>query len=260
MSNDSFISKIAYDRYTKQLEAEVLAGPMPKHMGIIMDGNRRYAKEILKTDNTNEGHVKGKDKLREVLEWNLKTNVKALTVYAFSTENFSREEEEVDFLMKLITDMMHETADDELTHKHHVRVRMIGDRSLIPGELLKAVEEVEERTKDYDDFHLNVAIAYSGRNEIVKAVKEISQKIKEGSMSIDDIDENMFSSYLYTKDDPDLDLVIRTSGEVRISNFLIWQLAYSELYFTDVYWPGFRYIDYLRAIREYQHRARRYGV
>lgn len=260
MSQDGFISKIAYNQYTKQLEAEVLAGPMPKHVGVIMDGNRRYAKEILGTNDTNQGHIKGKDKLREVLEWNFKTKIKTLTVFAFSTENFSRKQDEVDFLMDLISEMMHETANDEITHKHHVRVRMIGDRSIIPEKLLKAVEEVEEKTKGYDDYHLNVAIAYSGRNEILNAVKEIANKVKDGNMKLEDINEEMFSDHLYTKDEPDLDLVIRTSGEVRISNFLIWQLAYSELYFTDVYWPGFRYIDYLRAIREYQHRVRRYGV
>lgn len=257
---DGFISKVAYNRYTKQLENEVLEGPVPKHMGIIMDGNRRYAKEVLKTNDTNEGHIKGKDKLREVMEWNFKTKIKSLTVFAFSTENFSRGQDEVDFLMDLIRKMMLETAADELTHKHKVRVRMIGDRTIIPDELLRAVEEVEEKTKDYDDFHLNVAIAYSGRHEIVNAVRGIAENVRDGKMGIDEINEDLFANYLYTKDEPDLDLVIRTSGEIRISNFLLWQLAYSELYFSDVYWPGFRYIDYLRAIREYQRRTRRYGV
>lgn len=254
------LTKAAYNKYTKDLETEVMAGPMPKHMGIIMDGNRRYAREVLKTDDVNQGHFLGKEKLREVIEWNLKTKIKVVTLYAFSTENFTRNENEVNFLLNLLSEMMREVGINELTHKYKVRVRMIGDKSLIPDYLRDAVEEVEEKTKDYDDYHLNIAIAYSGRHEILEAVKGIATKVKDGEMEIDDINEKLFSSHLYTKDEPDLDLVIRTSGEIRISNFLLWQLAYSELYFTDVYWPGFRYIDYLRALREFQRRTRRYGT
>ena len=254
------LANTAYSTYEGKLEKEVFASPVPRHVAIIMDGNRRYAREVLKAENTNKGHEMGKDKLKEVLEWCIKTDVKVLTVYAFSTENFSREEEEVDFLLNLIKEMMFSLGDDERIHKNKVRVKMIGDRSIIPDELREAVEYAESKTKDYSDYHFNVAVAYGGRQEIINAVKRVAQMVKDGEMEVEDITEDSISGNMYTSDDPDPDLVLRTSGEFRLSNFLIWQLAYSELYFTDIYWPGFRYIDFLRAIRSYQQRNRRYGT
>ena len=254
------LTNTAYSTYEGKLEKEVLALPVPRHVAIIMDGNRRYAREVLKAENTNKGHEMGKDKLKEVLEWCIKTDVKVLTVYAFSTENFSREEEEVDFLLKLIKDMMFSLGDDDRIHKNKVRVKMIGDRSIIPDDLKEAVEYAEGKTKDYDSYHFNVAVAYGGRQEIINAVKRVAQQVKDGEIDVEDITEDSISVNMYTSDDPDPDLVLRTSGEFRLSNFLIWQMAYSELYFTDIYWPGFRYIDFLRAIRSYQQRNRRYGT
>ena len=254
------LANTAYSTYETKLEKEVLALPVPKHVAIIMDGNRRYAREVLKAENTNKGHEMGKDKLKEVLEWCIKTDVKVLTVYAFSTENFSREEEEVDFLLNLIKEMMFSLGDDERIHKNKVRVKMIGDRSIIPDELREAVEYAESKTKDYTDYHFNVAVAYGGRQEIINAVKRVAQSVKDGEIDVEDITEESISVNMYTSDDPDPDLVLRTSGEFRLSNFLIWQMAYSELYFTDIYWPGFRYIDFLRAIRSFQQRNRRYGI
>ncbi|WP_400201820.1 polyprenyl diphosphate synthase [Candidatus Methanarcanum hacksteinii] len=260
MGFTDFVSNATYDLYEAKLEKEVLEGQMPKHVAIIMDGNRRYAKDVLKTDDTSEGHRRGKDKVEEVLNWCLKLNIRVLTIYALSTENFSREDSEVDYLLKLIIETMYELADDERVHKNRIHVRMIGDRELAPEQLMDAVKCVEERTKDYENYRFNIAVAYGGRQEIVSAVKEVARKVKDGSIDISDIDESSISGHLYTSDDPDPDLVLRTSGELRLSNFLIWQLAYSELYFTDVYWPGFRYIDFLRAIRSYQQRSRRYGT
>lgn len=254
------VTNTAYSTYQNKLEKEVLSYPVPNHVAIIMDGNRRYAREVLKAENTNEGHQKGKDKLEEVLNWCIKAGVKILTVYAFSTENFSRGEDEVDFLLKLIKDMMYSLGDDDRIHKNRVRVKMIGDRSIIPDDLREAVEYAEEKTKDYDGYHFNVAVAYGGRQEIINAVKSVAQAVKDGKMDVDDITEESLSVNMYTSSDPDPDLVLRTSGELRLSNFLIWQMAYSELYFTDIYWPSFRYIDFLRAIRSYQQRNRRYGV
>ena len=254
------VTNTAYSTYETKLEKEVFSYPVPNHVAIIMDGNRRYAREILKAENTNEGHEMGKDKLEEVLDWCVKAGVRVLTVYAFSTENFSRKEEEVDFLLNLIKEMMFSLGDDERIHKNKVRVKMIGDKSIIPDGLREAVEYAESRTKDYDQYHFNVAVAYGGRQEILNAVKRVIEKIQNGEMSIDDITEESISVNMYTSDDPDPDLVLRTSGEFRLSNFLIWQMAYSELYFTDIYWPGFRYIDFLRAIRSYQQRNRRYGT
>ncbi len=254
------VTNTAYSTYQNKLEKEVLSYPVPNHVAIIMDGNRRYAREVLKAENTNEGHQKGKDKLEEVLNWCIKAGVKILTVYAFSTENFSRGEDEVDFLLKLIKDMMYSLGDDDRIHKNRVRVKMIGDRSIIPDDLREAVEYAEEKTKDYDGYHFNVAVAYGGRQEIINAVKSVAQAVKDGKMDVDDITEESLSVNMYTSSDPDPDLVLRTSGELRLSNFLIWQMAYSELYFTDIYWPSFRYIDFLRAIRSYQQRNRRYGT
>ena len=254
------LTNTAYSTYESKLEKEVFAHPVPKHVAIIMDGNRRYAREVLKAENTNKGHEMGKDKLKEVLEWCIKADVRVLTVYAFSTENFSREEEEVDFLLKLIKEMMFSLGDDDRIHKNKVRVKMIGDRGIIPDDLREAVDYAESRTKDYSDYHFNVAVAYGGRQEIISAVKRVAQMVKDGEMDVDDITEDSISVNMYTSDDPDPDLVLRTSGEFRLSNFLIWQMAYSELYFTDIYWPGFRYIDFLRAIRSYQQRNRRYGT
>ena len=254
------VTNTAYSTYQNKLEKEVLSSPVPNHVAIIMDGNRRYAREVLKASDTNQGHQKGKDKLEEVLNWCIKADIKVLTVYAFSTENFSREEEEVDFLLKLIKDMMYSLGDDDRIHRNKVRVKMIGDRSIIPDDLKEAVEYAEKKTEDYDNYHFNVAVAYGGRQEIINAVKNVAQAVKDGRMDVDDITEESLSCNMYTSDDPDPDLVLRTSGELRLSNFLIWQMAYSELYFTDIYWPSFRYIDFLRAIRAYQQRNRRYGT
>ena len=254
------LTNTAYRTYENKLEKEVFSSPVPKHVAIIMDGNRRYAREVLKAENTNKGHLMGKDKLEEVLNWCIKSGVRILTVYAFSTENFSREEGEVGFLLKLIKEMMYSLAVDQRVHQNKVRVKVIGDRSMIPDDLREAVELAEEKTKDYDSYHFNIAVAYGGRQEIINAVKRVAQMVKDGEIDVDDITEDSISVNMYTSDDPDPDLVLRTSGEFRLSNFLIWQMAYSELYFTDIYWPAFRYIDFLRAIRSYQQRNRRFGT
>lgn len=261
MSIQDDIGKIITDRgykmYRSKLEKEVFSGQIPKHVAVIMDGNRRYAKETGSTER--EGHEKGRDKLEEVLDWCLHLGVEILTAYAFSTENFSRPEDEVVYIMDLLQNTLVRLADDERVHENEVCMRVIGDRSIIPDSVLEAVEYAEGRTSEYHKFHLNIAVAYGGREEITRAVREIATKVKNGDMDIDDITESSISENLYTKDLPDPDLVLRTSGELRISNFLLWQLAYSEFYFTDVYWPGFRYIDFLRAIRSYQQRFRRFG-
>lgn len=257
MKIPSIITNKGYDIYEEQLEEEVSAGPMPKHVAIIMDGNRRYAKEL--GLDTKEGHLAGKEKIRDVLNWCMKLGVRNLTVYAFSTENFDREESEVNFLMDLIESALREMTDDPAVKKNRVKIQVIGERDLVPESLVDAINYAEENTKDYGDYTFSMAIAYGGRQEIISAFKDIAKKVKDGELEIENIDEDLVSKYLYTSSIPDPDLVLRTSGELRISNFLLWQMAYSELYFTDVYWPSFRYIDLLRAIRSYQGRARRYG-
>ncbi|MFO7618233.1 MAG: polyprenyl diphosphate synthase [Thermoplasmata archaeon] len=253
----SIIADTAYKQYEKRLLKEVLQLPPPKHVAIIMDGNRRFAREL--GLGPAEGHKEGRNKLEEILNWGMEVGVKILTVYAFSSENLSRKKDEIDELMKLFEESFYKVADDKRVHKHRIRIRALGMIDILPEKVRKAIAHAEARTKDYDSYNLNLAIAYSGRAEIIQAIREIATKVKAGEMEIAQIDEKTFSGYLYTKEFPDPDLILRTSGEVRVSNFLLWQLAYSELYFVDVYWPGFRKIDFLRAIRSYQQRARRFG-
>ena len=252
------ISSTAYTTYEKRLLKEVTARPVPHHVAIIMDGNRRYAKEfgLLIT----QGHEKGREKLESILEWCMEIGVRMLTVYAFSTENVGRSKDEVDALMRMFVDSFSRLAEDERVHKHKIRVKVLGQKELLPADLKKAIDNAEERTQGYDQYFFNIAVGYGGREEIVHAIRAIAKAVKDGKMDVKDISEKTFSDYLYTKDMPDPDLILRTSGEERISNFLLWQLAYSELYFSDVYWPGFRKIDFLRAVRAYQQRKRRFGT
>jgi len=251
------IANTAYNTYEKRLMKEVRESRMPNHVAVIMDGNRRFAKEFGLT--TEEGHVKGKDKLEELLDWCMELGIKVLTVYAFSTENLKRDIDEVESLMKLFQDNFYRLGDDERVHRHHIKVTVLGQKDLLPDNVKEAIEYAETRTAGYSNYFYNIATAYGSRQEIIQAIKQIALKVKDGQLEVDDIDEQTFSNYLYTADFPDPDLILRTSGEERISNFLLWQLAYAELYFTDVYWPGFRKIDFLRAIRSYQLRQRRFG-
>ena len=252
------ISSTAYNTYEKRLLKEVLAMPVPHHVAIIMDGNRRYAQEFGLL--VAEGHEKGREKLEQILEWCMELGVRILTVYAFSTENVSRERQEVEDLMRMFVKNFQHLADDERVHKHKIRVKVLGQKDLLPDDLREAIRNAEEKTKDYDQYFFNIAVGYGGREEIIQAIRKIAAKVKAGELSADEITERAFTEFLYTKDMPDPDLVLRTSGEERISNFLLWQLAYSELYFSDVYWPGFRKIDFLRAVRSYQMRRRRFGT
>ncbi|TFG56517.1 MAG: di-trans,poly-cis-decaprenylcistransferase [Methanomassiliicoccus sp.] len=234
-----------------------MEGEIPEHVAIIMDGNRRFAMEIGLV--AHEGHVKGKEKLEEVMEWCLEMGIKVLTVYAFSTENLGRDEVEVHYLMDLFEENFLKLAEDQRIHKNKIKVTVLGQRELLPERVIHSIEVAEKRTMDYSDYYYNIALAYGSRQEMISAIRRIATKVKEGDLEVEDINEQMFSSFLYTADFPDPDLVLRTSGEERVSNFLLWQLAYSELYFTDVFWPGFRKVDFLRAIRTFQARKRRFG-
>ena len=250
-----------YDVYERWLEAQVMNGPMPEHIGVILDGNRRWARmHGLKPW---LGHRAGAKKVEELLRWCLELGIKSVTLYSFSTENFNRSPEEVMALMELFEEKLRELKRSDVVHKHRVRVKVIGRIELLPGYLRELAREVEEATKDYDEHFLNVAIAYGGRAEIVDAVRKIAEDVRAGLLDPSDIDEELFERYLYTSHLPeevrDPDLIIRTSGEERLSGFLLWQSAYSELCFIDVFWPEFRRIDLLRAIRTYQGRQRRFG-
>ncbi|MDI3482529.1 MAG: tritrans,polycis-undecaprenyl-diphosphate synthase [Candidatus Methanomethylophilaceae archaeon] len=252
------ISDTAYSAYEVKLEKEVMSAPPPQHVAIIMDGNRRFAKEMGLS--RTGGHEKGKDKLEEVMDWCQELGIRIWTVYAFSTENFSRPSEEVESLMDLFEGAFLSLVEDERIHKNRIRVKVLGNLDMLPERVQKAIRSAEEATMEYDSYYYNVALAYGGREELVQAFRRIAAKVEEGCIKADDIDEEMVSQHMYTSHVPDPDLVLRTSGEVRISNFLLWQMAYSELYFTDVYWPGFRRIDFMRAVRTYQQRQRRYGT
>jgi len=249
-----------YKAYEKWLWYQVKGGLKPEHIAIILDGNRRWASERLL--NPWAGHHQGADKIQDLLKWCLDLGVKSITLFAFSTENFQRPLEEVSEIMKIVEEKLHEILEEEQIHRHKVRVKVIGRLSLLPKSVQEIVRKVEETTKDYDEHFLNVALAYGGRAEIVDATRKIARKVEKGKLNPEGIDERVFESHLYTaympKQDPDL--VVRTSGEERLSGFLLWQCAYSELCFLDVYWPDFRRIDLLRAVRTYERRKRRFGA
>lgn len=222
-----------------------------KHIAIIMDGNRRWAKE--KFLPSAMGHQKGVDSLRSTMRLFDKFGIKYLTVYAFSTENWNRKKEEVEFLMGLLAKTLLNELDD--MHKENVRIRFLGNISQLNSNLIEIVKNAEEKTKNNTGVNLNIAFNYGSRDEITNAVKQI---VKEG-INPEDITEKLISQHLYTKDIPDPDLLIRTGGEKRISNYLLWQLAYSELYVTDAYWPEFDKSELAKAIMEFEKRNRRFG-
>ena len=251
------LGNLAVEVYEKVLLDEIAKAPIPSHLAIITDGNRRYARgeglpEIL-------GHVKGKEKLEEVLEWCRDIGVKIVTVYAFSTENFSRTKREVDFLMDLIEKSLNDLLHDQRIVRNEINIRVLGKIEQLPQSLRNAIDKVENLTKGYRKFRLNLAIGYGGRTEIVDAVRRISEKVRNGELAPEEISEETFRGFLYDPTIPDPDLVFRTSGEERVSNFLLWQSAYSELYFCEVNWPELKKIDLLRAVQNYQQRKRRFG-
>ena len=246
-----------YAIYERRLEGQIKKNKVPKHLAVIMDGNRRYAESAGLLPH--EGHLKGKNTLENLSDWCREIGIKVLTVYAFSLENFDRSNDELEKLMDLFAESFRNAGDDPRVHKNKVRVRALGHRELLPNRVKEAIDYAESKTKNYTDFNYNLAVAYGGRQEIVRSMKIIGQKIEDGDLKAKEIDADLISSNLYTSDLPDPDLILRTSGEERISNFLLWQLAYSELYFADVFWPDMRKIDFLRAIRSYQQRNRRLG-
>ncbi len=222
-----------------------------------MDGNRRAANELRILPW--EGHRLGAEMVDDVIEWCIDIGVEMATLYAFSTENFRRPKDEVERLYDLFEEYLNNIPKDERIRKNRVRVKAIGKIELFPKRVQKAIKNAEESTKSYDGFKLNLAMAYGGREEVIDAVRSIAKDVKTGKIKPFEINEETLSKRLYTNGSPDPQLIIRTSGEERISNFLLWQSAYSELYFCETYWPLFRKIDFLRAIRTYQQRDRRFG-
>lgn len=247
-----------YSLYEWYISRNLDTSKMPKHVAIIMDGNRRYSK-LQGNMNVIEGHKKGVSTLENVLEWCIDLGIEIVTVYAFSTENFNRPPEEVKGLMDLFTESFKDIATNKKIHKNKVRIKAVGKLELFPKEVCDAIKYAEEKTKDYHDHQINIALGYDGRVEIVDAVKKIAESVENGEIKPGDINEDLINDNLYTAGLEDPNLVIRTSGEERLSGFLLWQSSYSELYFTDSLWPELRKVDFLRAIRSYTQRDRRFG-
>ena len=237
--------------YREQIDIERI----PSHVAVIMDGNGRWAKK--QGQERIFGHHNGVDSVDKVTEAAGELGIKYLTLYAFSTENWNRPESEVLGLMEILSSALKNNISKIM--KNNVRLVMIGDRSRLSELTIKNMEEAEDMTKDNTGLTLILAISYSSRWEIVDAVKQIAHKVKIGEICAEEIDEGIFSDHLATRNIPDPDLLIRTSGELRISNFLMWQLSYSELYFTDICWPEFKKEEFYQAILDYQMRERRFG-
>lgn len=228
---------------------------LPKHIAIIMDGNRRWAKN--KNLTTLDGHTAGADNLEKIAIYLNKIGVKYMTVYAFSTENWKRSKEEVAALMMLLRTRLAKMIENK--DFDNIKIRVIGEKDNVPKDVTESVKKITDKTKNNTGLILNIAFNYGGRAEIVNATKEIAQSIKDGTISIEDINEELISSKLYTASQPDPDLMIRTSYELRTSNFLPWQLSYSEFYFTEKHWPDFDEDEMKKAILEYAKRNRRFG-
>lgn len=232
---------------------------MPKHVAIIMDGNRRFSKLQGNMDVV-KGHEIGVDTLEKVLDWSIELGIEIITAYAFSTENFNRPQHEVEGLMNLFVINFKRLVNHEKIHKNEVKVKVVGRTELLPDNVKEAILEAEEATKHYKKRLFNIAIGYDGRLEIIDSFKKIIKDVQDGKISIDDVNEDLVSKNLYTEGLDDPNLIIRTSGEERLSGFLLWQSSYSELYFCETLWPELRKVDFIRAIRSYQARDRRFGV
>lgn len=237
--------------YERKLARQVKKREMPKHVAIIMDGNRRFARRRGLPPKL--GHIFGSRKAEEVLEWCWELGIKNVTVYAFSTENFKRSEEEKKNIFNIVEKELRRLSTDPRTHKRGIRVKVVGRIDLLPKNVTDAIENVERITRNYTNFNLNIALAYGGRQELIDAVREIVTKVKRGELKSSEINSSLIEKHLYGDGDySEVDLVIRTGGELRLSNFLTWQTASSVAYFCDIFWPQFRKIDLLRAIRTWQ--------
>ena len=258
----SRLQRFAYWVYEHWLLRELREGPMPRHVGIILDGNRRHARRRGVGD-PREIYQFGANKLDDALDWCAELGIGAVTLWVFSTENAKRSPTEVSGILTAIETKIAALTHDPFTHQKRIRVRAIGRLDILPDTLVAAIRAAEAATANYDSMTLTIATAYGGREEIVDAVGRFLRTQEKQGASLSDVIDKMTSDdigrHLYAADLPDPDLIIRTSGEIRLSGFLLWQSVHSEFYFTDVLWPAFRKIDFLRAIRAYQGRNRRFG-
>lgn len=252
-----FGKDLVYRVYDRRLERAVREGPFPHHVGVILDGNRRWAKAMGYTD-TAEGHRRGAEKIDELLGWCVELDIPLVTLWLLSTENLSREPEEVGALVEIIEDKVRDLAADK-----DWKIRALGALEMLPDSSREVIERAQDESAGHTGRILNVAVGYGGRQEIADAMKRMMEQYSSEGMELDEaakkVNPDEIARFLYTAGLPDPDLIIRTSGEVRLSGFLLWQSAHSEFYFCDPYWPDFRKIDFLRAVRSYQQRARRFG-
>ncbi len=228
---------------------------LPKHVAIIMDGNGRWAKQ--RNKERIYGHREGVKSVKAVVEAAVEVGIEYLTLYAFSKENWARPKQEVQALMNLLVQGIYDELDT--MKEQNIKLKVIGDLSQLEDSVRESVLYALEQTAQNTGLVLIIALSYGARQEIIRAVKMIARKVQQGQLDVDDIDQELFSEHLYTAGIPDPDLLIRTSGELRISNFLLWQLSYTELYFTKVYWPDFRKEEFFQALYDYQNRQRRFG-
>jgi len=253
---------LVYHWYERVLERQVWSGGIPQHVGVLPDGNRRFARET-NLESTADGHRRGADTIARLLQWCDELEIPVLSLWVLSTDNFHRPEEELSGIFSIVEERIDALAELQTRAVHPRRIRAVGRRDLLPPSTLEAIERVERMTTGNTEAELLIAVGYDGREEIVDAVRRmIADHLTRGDslegmvagLRVDEI-----AKYLYAPDVPDPDLIIRTSGELRLSGFMLWQSAYSEYYFCDVFWPAFRRIDFLRAIRSYGHRQRRRG-
>jgi tritrans,polycis-undecaprenyl-diphosphate synthase [geranylgeranyl-diphosphate specific] len=248
-----------YSIYERRLGSRILKDPLPNHIAIILDGNRRWSKYHFA--GIYSGHFIGADKAEELLNWIHDLGIRITTLYVLSTENLERKDDELDKIYEVLRIKLEKLYNDSRIHKRQMKIKAIGNITLLPRPLQEILTKLEEVTASYNSMFLNIAIAYGGQKELVEAIRKISTMVKSGIINEKEIDEKVIESCLYTSHlpQPEPDLILRTSGEKRLSGFLIWQSAYSELVFMDVFWPEFRKIDLMRAIRTYQCRIRRFG-
>ena len=256
------LKNLLYRVYERQLLNDVRRRPIPRHVGLIQDGNRRYAREAGLSE-PREGYLLASVKTEEVLTWCVTLGIPVVTLWWLSTENLTREPDEVATILRVIEQKMAEWMQGGLVQQLRIRVRPIGKLELLPASTLQILRGIDSATQHHDRMLVNVGVGYGGRQEIVDAVRRYLQQRFTQQDSPEEILRELtpetLDKFLYTYDCPDPDLIIRTSGEVRLSGFMLWQSAYSEFYFCDAYWPAFRKIDFLRAIRSYQRRERRFG-
>ena len=253
---------VLYRVYERRLVAELADGPLPHHVGVILDGNRRFARER-GLPGPAEGHVAGARHIDTFLDWCLDLGVEYVTLWLLSTDNLERDDAEVADLLHIIEETVERMGCGEEAARRGLKVTAVGALELLPEETRRALARAEEATLHHDRLRVQVAVGYGGRQEITDALRSLLRERAEKGMSLAEVAETLepedIGDHLYTTGLPDPDLIIRTSGEVRLSGFLLWQSAHSEYYFCDTYWPEFRRVDFLRALRDYQHRSRRFG-